>query len=125
MAVRGTPIFSRRAGLRILSVTTLYPNAEQPTFGVFVETRLKELAASRDVELRVVAPVPWFPFPSPRFGRYGMLARIPASERRHGIDVTHPRYLQIPKVGLRLAPLLLFRTLLRHVRSQIRPVFPF
>lgn len=105
--------------MRILSITTLYPNAERPTFGVFVENRLRKLAERPGVEVRVVAPVPWFPSSHDVFGRYGQFARISSVERRHGIEISHPRYLQIPKVGTHLSPFLLYAALRRHVRTLI------
>lgn len=106
--------------MKILSITTLYPNAERPTFGVFVENRLRKLAERPDVQLSVVAPVPWFPFRHAMFGQYADYVRIPAAERRHGIDVSHPRYLQLPKIGTHLSPFLLYLSLIRHVRELIR-----
>ena len=111
--------------LKILSVTTLYPNSEQPTFGVFVENRLSKLAAVEGVELRVVAPVPWFPSGHPAFGRYGSFGRVPEEETRQGIKITHPRFLQIPKIGTHLSPFLLYRALRRHIRASILPVYDF
>jgi len=107
--------------LKILSITTLYPNAERPTFGVFVENRLRKLSEASGVDLRVVAPVPWFPFGHKIFGRYGRHGRVPFAEHRHGIDVTHPRYLQIPKIGTHLSPFLLYHALRRHVEETILP----
>ena len=105
--------------LRILSITTLYPNAERPTFGVFVENRLRKLAERPGIEVRVVAPVPWFPLRHDVFGGYGRLARIPGAELRHGIEISHPRFLQIPKVGTYLSPYLLYTALRPHVRALI------
>jgi glycosyltransferase involved in cell wall biosynthesis len=104
--------------LNILSITTLYPNAEDPTFGVFVENRLRKLNEREGVNVRVIAPVPWFPFSSPSFGRYGRYARVPLSERRHGIEISHPRYVQLPKIGTHLSPFLLYQSVLRHLRAQ-------
>ncbi len=106
--------------MKILSITTLYPNAERPTFGVFVENRLRKLAERPGVRLRVVAPVPWFPFHQSIFGDYGRYARIPAVERRHGIDISHPRYVQLPKISTHLSPFLLYLSLIGHVREIIR-----
>lgn len=111
--------------MKILSVTTLYPNAEQPTFGVFVENRLSKLEAVDGVELKVVAPVPWFPSGHQAFGRYGSFARVPEQETRQGIEITHPRFLQIPKIGTHLSPFLLYLCLLRHIRSKILPYYDF
>lgn len=54
-----------------------------------------------------MAPVPWFPFSSGRFGRYARFARIKTTEQRFGITVDHPRYPVIPKIGMPLAPFLL------------------
>src|SRR5262245_5700497 len=93
--------------MRILTFSTLYPHAGRPGHGIFVETRLRHLLASGKVEATVVAPVPWFPSTHPRFGEYALSARAPRQERRHGIDVVHPRYLAIPKVGMSVAPFLL------------------
>lgn len=53
----------------------------------------------------MVAPVPWFPFTHPAFGRYAELARVPRSEERHGVAIRHPRYFLPPKVGLASAAL--------------------
>lgn len=91
--------------VRSLLFSTLYPSEARPTHGIFVETRLRELLKLGAVEVRVVAPVPWFPSRSPRWGDYARIARTPARESRHSIDVLHPRYLLLPKVGMQLAPL--------------------
>lgn len=93
--------------MRLLTFTTLYPNAVQPWHGVFVENRLQLLRARPDVQVAVVAPVPWFPSGAARFGRYAQFARVPPRETRNGIDVLHPRYPVIPKIGTGVAPLLL------------------
>ena len=99
------------SAMRILSISSLYPNAVQQHHGIFVENRLRHIQALGGVAFDVVAPVPWFPFRAPIFGRYGQLARIPAREVRHGIEVEHPRYPVIPKVGMTLAPQLMYRWL--------------
>jgi glycosyltransferase involved in cell wall biosynthesis len=94
--------------LRVLTFTTLYPNSAMPQHGIFVENRLRHLAASGEVSARVLAPVPFFPFASERFGAYGSFARVPRQEERFGITVDHPRFLTIPKAGMNVAPYLLF-----------------
>lgn len=93
--------------VRTLLFSTLYPSAERPTHGIFVETRLRELLKTGQVETRVVAPVPWFPSTAARWGERARMARTPARESRHGIEVRHPRYLLLPKLGMTTAPLLL------------------
>ena len=94
--------------MRILTFTTLYPNAARPQFSVFVENRLRHLVASGDVAARVLAPVPYFPFSAERFGSYASFARAPRHEERFGIEIDHPRYLTLPKVGMSMAPFLLY-----------------
>ena len=95
--------------VRLITYTTLYPNGAQPNHGVFVENRLRHLVASGAAESRVVAPVPWFPFSSPAFGEYSAFARAPRRESRHGLDIDHPRYLVLPKVGQNVTPWTLYR----------------
>jgi glycosyltransferase involved in cell wall biosynthesis len=95
--------------MKLLTFSTLYPNAEQPNHGLFVETRLRYLVASGEVESRVVAPVPWFPSTSERFGHYARLARVPLHEVRSDIQISHPRYVALPRIGMNVAPLLMAR----------------
>jgi len=67
-----------RETMRILTLTTLYPNAAAPAHGVFVENRLKDFAARSGAEIRVVAPVPWFPTAASWAGKYAAYAAAPA-----------------------------------------------
>lgn len=111
-----------RAGkMKVLLFSTLYPSAARPIHGIFVETRLRELMKSGQVDARVVAPVPWFPLKHDRFGEYAKFAKTPGFETRNGIDVSHPRYFLPPKVGMNVAPYLLavgaFRTLM-NLRNE-------
>lgn len=111
--------------LRILTFTSLYPNREQPRHGVFIETRLRQLVASGQVEAKVVAPVPWFPLRSPRFGRYGAFSRVAQREVRHGIDVCHPRFLTVPGVGAVVSPVSMAAGAVSALRGLAREGFDF
>lgn len=93
--------------IKLLTFTTLYPNAAQPQHGTFVEMRLRKLLEGSTAESVVVAPVPWFPFSHSRFRQYGKYAQAPREEHRHGTTILHPRYPAIPKIGMTLAPALL------------------
>lgn len=90
--------------MELITFSTLFPNAVQPRFGLFVESRLRELRARHDVEATVVAPVPWFPFRHSVFGQYAVFAKVPRRETRDGIEVMHPRYALPPKIGMHIAP---------------------
>ncbi len=97
--------------IRTLTFSSLYPNVEMPRHGIFVENRLRHLVATGEVETRVVAPVPWFPFSSERFGSYAAFARVPQHEKRHGIEIDHPRYPLIPRFGMSSAPWLMAKAM--------------
>jgi hypothetical protein len=88
------------APMKLLTFTTLYPSMARPQHGVFVETRLLQLLQNSDIDARVIAPVPWFPFKHGRFGKYAAFAKTPLREVRSGIDVSHPRYLMMPGPGM-------------------------
>jgi teichuronic acid biosynthesis glycosyltransferase TuaC len=99
------------APLRLLTFSTLFPHAARPNHGIFVENRLRHLVGSGEAVSTVVAPVPWFPSRSARFGEWALHASAPAHETRHGLEVLHPRYPVIPKVGMSMAPWLLYRAM--------------
>jgi len=111
--------------MKILTFSTLFPNSEKPGHGIFVETRLRHLVASGEVEARVVAPAPWFPSKNPRFGQYARQARVPRSEVRHGIRVEHPPYLVVPKIGMNVAPALLFQSAKGTIARMIDEGYDF
>lgn len=95
---------SGAAPTEIVTFSTLYPNSVQPHHGVFVENRLRHLVSTGAVNARVVAPVPWFPFSAPIFGRYAVFAKVVPRESRAGLAIEHPKYVLLPKIGMNLAP---------------------
>ncbi|WP_036552552.1 glycosyltransferase family 4 protein [Neptunomonas japonica] len=107
--------------VNLLVVTTLFPNSVQHRHGIFVETRLKKIMETGQANAVVVAPVPWFPIKSKYFSQYSQYVDIPSKEHRNGVDIYHPRYLVIPKVGMLLTPfflaLAIFLTIFK-VRKQ-------
>jgi glycosyltransferase involved in cell wall biosynthesis len=105
--------------VRLVTFSTLYPNALMPRHGIFTENRLRAMLASGRAATTVVAPVPWFPFRGARFGAYGTYAAVPPAETRHGIEVLHPRYPVIPRVGEAVAPRLMARALAGPLRRLL------
>lgn len=116
---------TNRSALKILLFSTLYPSAVRPIHGIFVETRLLELLKTGEVQAKVVAPVPWFPLNSARFGEYAQFAATPRREQRNGLEVHHPRYLLPPKVGMNLAPYAMALGALPTVRRLRKQGFDF
>jgi len=110
--------------IKLLTFSTLYPNAGQPSNGIFVENRLRHLLESNEVEVIVVAPVPWFPF-SGGFGKYSAFAKAPRKEERHGITIYHPRYPVIPKIGMNIAPLLMAFFVMPTIKKLIKQGYDF
>ncbi|MFN0087444.1 MAG: glycosyltransferase family 4 protein [Blastocatellia bacterium] len=90
--------------MNLLVFTSLWPNAEQPDFSPFVRQRVAAIARCVEGEVRVVAPVPYFPrqirsrlVPA----HWRRAARIPVSERVAGFETAHPRCLVTPGIGMR------------------------
>jgi len=111
--------------MKILTYTTLYPNDVQPRHGIFVEQRLRQLMDQQNIQVKVVAPVPWFPSSAKRFGVYADYARVGRQENRFGIAVYHPRYLAIPKIGMTIAPALLAAASLPYLKKLIAEGYDF
>lgn len=111
--------------IKTLLFSTLYPNSVRPNHGIFVETRLRQLLASDAVETSVVAPVPWFPFRGRIFGEYARFAAVPRQEVRNGIEIQHPRYLLLPKIGMNNAPRALARAGLAAARKLVAAGYDF
>lgn len=111
--------------IKTLLFSTLFPNDEQPNHGVFVENRLRHLLRSRCVHTKVLAPVPWFPFKSRKFGKYAKFSRVKYRENRGGVDVLHPRYFLIPKYGMNSAPNAIYKSTLPYIEALIKGGFDF
>jgi teichuronic acid biosynthesis glycosyltransferase TuaC len=106
--------------LRVLLFSTVFPNAAQPHHGVFVRERMRGLPA--DVEVRVVAPTPWFPFVAGL--RPGFRPEVPREEVQDGVQVLHPRFLSFPGLFKCLDGLLMFLSALPTV-IRLRRDFRF
>ena len=110
--------------LRILTLSTLFPDATRPNFGVFVERQTLGLAAHPDVSLKAVAPIGLPPGILKRIGHYARLAALPARESWKGIDVHRPRFAVRPLFKGRRHPAELVRAL-APVLDTIRESFAF
>lgn len=111
--------YSGSGKMRLLVLTSLYPNSIQPRHGIFVEERLRALLKSGALTAKVIAPVPWFPSQHARFGRYADYARVPRQEWRHGVEVLHPRYPVIPRIGMTLGPMSMAMAIASTLQRQL------
>lgn len=102
--------------VRVLSLSTLYPNPATPGFGIFVERQMQALAARGDAEAVVINPIGLPPWPLSLHKRYRALRDLPLEEMRNGVRVLHPRYRLIPAIGGRLNPGAIARVVLPLAR---------
>lgn len=78
---------------KILAISYLFPNCQQPNHGIFVLNRLT--AMSKYADITIINPIPDSPFH--RFiDKFKPLKKIPESETMNGLTVYHPRFLSIP-----------------------------
>ena len=94
---------------RVLSISTLYPNAHTPRFGTFVARSLEALAARKDWDVTVINPIG---VPPLALGRYKPLAAAAQSGIEHGVSVHRPTFTLIPKIGARINPAMITRAVL-------------
>lgn len=111
--------------LRVLTLSTLFPNSAQPNFGVFVEAQTLALAARPDVELRVVNPLAVPPHPLSLHPRYRPLRDLPLEEEWKGLRVARPRMRVLPGLSGPLNPWLLARAVRPLLAAWRRDGFAF
>lgn len=80
-----------RAGLRVLAMTNLFPNPQEPNRGVFNLQQFEAL--TRECDLQVIAPVAWRPWARSAH------PPIPFHARWNGLPVSYPRYFFTPRIG--------------------------
>jgi teichuronic acid biosynthesis glycosyltransferase TuaC len=82
--------------LRVVTVTTFFPNAAFPQRAVFVKNLVRAL--QRHCEVEVISPVPWLPAVGGK-PEWNVYREIPRCTNANGIAVEHPRYLVLPRLG--------------------------
>lgn len=94
--------------MRIVSLTSVYPNPNEPGLGLFVRSRLLHMA--KKAHVAVVAPVPVIDYSNPQRKRLHAW-RLPFHGEDAGIEVLHPRWI-FPPGGTPVNVLCLFLRLL-------------
>ena len=100
-----TPVKIRR----VLSLSTLFPNAAQPRFGIFVAKSLEALQRHTHWDVTCINPIG---IPPVTFGRYKALADAAQDDSDFGFPVHRPTFRLIPRVGGRLNPRMIARSVL-------------
>ena len=98
---------SETSFMKILTFTSLFPNATRRELGVFIYQRVAHVARLEGSAVQVVAPVPFLPgwF---RARRWQIYRHIPSEEQVGSINVSHPRYPLLPGLFMPLHGLLMF-----------------
>lgn len=110
--------------LRVLMLSSLFPDVTRPNFGVFVERQAIGLAARPAVDLRVISPIGVPPWPVSRHPHYRALADVPQRERWKGLEVLRPRFTVWPATQGRFHVAALVRALVPVV-DAVREDFAF
>jgi glycosyltransferase involved in cell wall biosynthesis len=108
--------------MKVLVFTTLYPNNVWPTGGVFIKERMIHFARLDDCTVKVVAPVPYFP--RLKINWRWQFSQVAKKEIRDDIEVYHPRFLMVPKVGMVFYGLMMFFSVVMLVK-KLRRTFEF
>jgi len=115
-----TPPSLSSPSLRILSLSTEFPNPSEPGKGLFVRSRLDAVAARAC--LFVVAPIALLDYANPQRNLFAA-QRIPRERKEGHVRVLHPRWLYPPYGGWANA-FFLFARLLPTLAS-LRTRLPF
>lgn len=102
--------------VRVLSISTLFPNAARPAFGLFVARQAQAFAALDDAEMVVINPVAIAPPPLAGFLNSAEERALPATAQDWGVTVHYPRYPYIPRYGARWNAALIARAVLPLAR---------
>ncbi len=107
--------------LRVLTLSTLFPNAVQPNSGIFVGHQTARLAAHPGVELQVVNPVALPPAPFDLWPSYRGLRAVPRDAAWRGLRVDRPRFSIAPGLSGAWNPGAVYRAtrpVLRRLRAE-------
>jgi glycosyltransferase involved in cell wall biosynthesis len=108
--------------MKVLVFTSLYPNNIWPNHGVFIRERMTQFARLDACEVKVVAPVAYFP--PINFNWRWKFSQVARREFRDGLEVHHPRYFLTPKVGMIFYGWMMFLSVLPVVK-KIQEKFDF
>lgn len=111
--------------MKILHISHLYPVHYDPMMGIAMHKQIKELK-NHGVDVKVIAPIPWAPFPfkyfSPKWKNYSL---VPSTEEIDIIQVFHPRYLTFPKAWFMSSSGKRLNQSIREVIKGIQKEFKF
>lgn len=99
--------------LHVLTLSSLFPDATRPNFGIFVERQTAGLARREGVAVTAVAPIGLPVWPLRRAARFAAMAALPREEIWRGLKVYRPRFTTVPGTKGRW-----------HVRALVAALIP-
>lgn len=108
--------------MKVLVLSSLYPNNMFPTHGIFIKERITNLIREVRCDIRVIAPVPYFP-PIKVTSRW-KYSQVDHLEIRDNLQVFHPRFFMTPKIGMPTYGWLMYKSILPLIK-KIRAEFDF
>ena len=102
--------------IRAFSLSTLFPSAARPGFGLFVARQMQAVAREGLAEVVVVHPIAQAPPPFHRLFNSPAERVLPEHAQDWGVEVHYPRFTTIPRFGARLNPALIARAVLPLAR---------
>jgi teichuronic acid biosynthesis glycosyltransferase TuaC len=109
--------------MRVLTFTSLFPNAVYPAHGIFIFQRMHHFARRPGNEVVAVAPVPYFPG-FLKWSKWAGHARVPGEEVLGNMSVYHPRYPLAPNISMPFHGWLMFLGA-RHLVCRLHRQAPF
>ncbi|MBP8961263.1 glycosyltransferase family 4 protein, partial [Patescibacteria group bacterium] len=74
----------------------MYPSSFDEAAGIFVHEQVKALI-KKGVEVRVISPIPWTPFPINRIkGKWRKYSQVPSRAIWDDVEIFYSRYLAFP-----------------------------
>ncbi len=101
----------------ILTLSTLFPNASTPNFGIFVERQTAGLAQRDDFDVTVINPIAIPPWPLSALKQYKNLKDLPKHEDWRGLNIYRPRFPIIPAIGGKYNPHFIAKAILPLVKK--------
>lgn len=106
---------SSKNKINVLTYTNLYPNNINPNFAVFVKERAQHIKDF--VNLRVVAPVPYFPPINicPTWYQYSQIVKYRIQDE---IKIFHPRFFITPKILMSMYGYFMYYSVIGFLRKM-------
>jgi teichuronic acid biosynthesis glycosyltransferase TuaC len=115
-------LMTEHATLKVLAVTSIFPNSTAPNLGIYNACALEQLA--HVANLRVISPIKWCPGLSLFSKAERELSTIDVTCEYNGIPVSHPRFFRTPGFGRKWHGWMYEVSLRKHFEKAIREFRP-